>query len=82
MIAMKKTQIKDARRLIAPYMDIYYGMIINMIPLDIYKANVKNADYYLIDKKGKQRFAKTKAYKLRNKKSSESDLNTNNDLSN
>ena len=80
--ATKKTQIKDAKRLVEPYQEQYYGMIINKIPKEIYKKNVKNADYYLIDKKGKQRFAKTKAYKLRNKKSSESDLNTNNDLSN
>ena len=59
----KRTQIKDTRQLIAAYKDKYYGMIINKIPLDIYKKNVKNADYYLTDKKGKQRFEKVKAYK-------------------
>ena len=61
----KRSQIKDTRQLIAAYKDKYYGMIINKIPSDIYKKNVKNADYYLPDKNGKQRFAKNKAYKKR-----------------
>ena len=59
----KKTQIKDAHRRIIPYMDKYYGMIINKISKSIFKANVKNADYYITDKAGKQRFEK-----VRNKK--------------
>lgn len=61
----KRSQIKDARLLLAAYKDNYYGMIINKIPRDIYKKNVKNADYYLKDKYGKQRFAKSKAFKKR-----------------
>lgn len=61
----KRTQIKDARRLMAAYKGQYYGMIINKIPRDIYKKNVKNADYYLTDKKGRQRFEKFKAYRKR-----------------
>ncbi len=61
----KRSQIKDIRRLMAAYKERYYGMIINKIPRDIYKKNVKNADYYLKDKYGKQRFAKTKAFKQR-----------------
>lgn len=61
----KKVHIKDARRLIAPFEQSYYGMIINKAPMDIYKANVKNYDYYLLDKRGKQKFEKTKAYMLR-----------------
>ena len=59
----KRSQIKDIRQLLSAFNDKYYGMIINKIPHDIYKRNVKNADYYLTDKKGKQRFEKTKAYK-------------------
>ena len=61
----KRSQIKDSRRLIAEYNEQFYGMIVNKIPHDIYKKNVKNADYYLTDKKGRQRFAKAKAYKKR-----------------
>lgn len=62
----KRSQIKDTRRMIAPYREKYYGMIINKIPKDIYKANVKNADYYLTDKNGKQRFEKNKPRKNHN----------------
>lgn len=69
----KRSQIKDTRQLIAAYKDKYYGMIINKIPIDIYKKNVKNADYYLPDKNGKQRFAKNKAYKKRKPDASGSD---------
>jgi len=69
----KRSQIKDTRQLISAYKEKYYGMIINKIPLDIYKKNVKNADYYLTDKEGKQRFAKNKAYKHRKKEASESE---------
>lgn len=61
----KKSQIKDVRQLIAAHKAVYYGMIINKIPHDIYKKNVKNADYYLLDKNGKQRFANSKAYRKR-----------------
>ena len=59
----KRSQIKDSRRLISEYSEQFYGMIVNKIPHDVYKKNVKNADYYLTDKKGRQRFAKLKAYK-------------------
>ncbi len=59
----KRSQIKDTRRLMVNYMDKYYGMIVNKIPRDIYKKNVKNSDYYITDKKGRQRFEKTKAFK-------------------
>jgi len=70
----KRSQIKDARLLINDYRDIYYGMIINKIPKDIYKKNVKNADYYLTDKDGKQRFAKNKALKSRKGKKIDSEI--------
>jgi len=49
-------------------------MIINKIPHDIYKKNVKNADYYLTDKNGKQRFAKSKAYRKRKKEEVETNI--------
>jgi capsular exopolysaccharide synthesis family protein len=61
----KRTQIKDTRLLMDNYKEHYYGLIVNKITRDIYKKNVKNADYYLTDKKGNQRFAKNKAYKKR-----------------
>ena len=70
----KRSQIKDTRQLISAYKDQYYGMIINKIPHDIYKKNVKNADYYLTDKNGKQRFAKSKAYKKRKKEEVETNI--------
>lgn len=57
-----KSQIKDARRVVAPFMDSYYGMVINRTPLDIYKSFDKNFDYYLLDKKGLQKFEKNKMY--------------------
>lgn len=63
----KKAQIKDAKRLIAPYAEKYYGMIINKVSLDVYKSNVKNYDYYLLDKNGKQKFENSDAYKKRKK---------------
>jgi len=70
----KRSQIKDVRQLIAAYKDQYYGMIVNKIPHDIYKKNVKNAEYYIKDKDGNQRFAKMKAYKRRKKEESETDI--------
>ncbi|MBR3579566.1 MAG: CpsD/CapB family tyrosine-protein kinase [Lachnospiraceae bacterium] len=68
----KRSQIKDTRQLISSYKEKYYGMIINKIPKDIYRKNVKNADYYLTDKNGKQRFDKNKAYKKHKTTESES----------
>lgn len=59
----KKSHIKDARRIIAPYIDRYYGMIINKVPKDIFKANVKNSDYYLLNRDGNQRFENARAYR-------------------
>lgn len=59
----KKSQIKDANRLIKDYRDRYLGMIINKTPKDLFKVNVKNSDYYLLDKAGFQRFEKAKSYK-------------------
>ena len=75
----KRSQIKDTRRLIADYQDKYYGMIVNKIPRDIYKKNVKNSDYYITDKKGRQRFEKTKAFKKFKSKISKNDSNDESD---
>lgn len=59
-----KAQIKDAYRMIETVLlDKYYGMIINKVSLDIYKKNVIDYDYYLLDKNGKQKFEKNNAYK-------------------
>lgn len=67
----KKEHINDARRIIAPFKEAYYGMIINKTPLRIYKSNVKNYDYYLLDKRGKQKFEKNKAYIMSTEKREE-----------
>ena len=69
----KRSQIKDTRRLMMDYQDKYYGMIINKIPRDIYRKNVKNSDYYITDKKGRQRFEKMKAFKKYKSKYSKTD---------
>lgn len=50
-----KSQIKEAKRKVAPYADKYYGMIVNKVQLDMYRRNVKNYDYYFLDKKGEQK---------------------------
>ncbi|MCI6517390.1 MAG: CpsD/CapB family tyrosine-protein kinase [Lachnospiraceae bacterium] len=51
----RKRQIKDAKRKIAPYSDRYYGMIINKVEKDLYRANLKDYDYYFVDKNGEQK---------------------------
>lgn len=50
----RKKQIKEAKLKVKPYLDKYYGMIINKIPLDIYRQNVRDYDYYFVDEKGEQ----------------------------
>lgn len=64
----KRSQIKDAKKIIEKLGDKYYGLIINKVHKDIFKANVKNYDYYLLDKHGKQHFEKNKAYINKNVK--------------
>lgn len=49
-----KRQIKDAKLKIRPFEEKYYGMIINKIPMDVYKQNAKEYAYYLVDRKGEQ----------------------------
>lgn len=50
----RKRQIKDAKLKIKPFDSKYYGMIINKIPMDVYKQNAKEYDYYLVNRKGEQ----------------------------
>lgn len=59
----RKKQLTDARRIIKPYRENYYGMIINKTPMELYKANVKNYNYYSLNSKGKQKFETNKKYK-------------------
>lgn len=58
----RKAQIKEAKMKIAPFADKYYGMIVNKIPLDVYRQNVKDYDYYFMDRKGEQKLHKSEAY--------------------
>lgn len=50
----RKKEIKEAKRKIEPFLDKYYGMVINKIEQDIYRKNVKNYDYYLKNVRGEQ----------------------------
>lgn len=54
----RKEQIKLAKMKVAPFEEKYYGMIINKIPHDVYKRNVRNYDYYFTDKRGEQKLGK------------------------
>lgn len=58
----RKKQIRDARMKLAPFAEKYYGMIVNKIPMDVYRQNVKDYDYYFVNKKGEQKFHKNEAY--------------------
>ena len=58
----RKAQIKEAKMKTAPFFEKYYGMIVNKIPLDVYRQNVKDYDYYFTDKKGEQKLHKSEAY--------------------
>lgn len=66
----RKSQIKDAKRKVAPYAKNYYGMIINKVEKDVYRRNIKDYDYYFIDKRGQQKLsgATRKKYKALSKK--------------
>lgn len=50
-----KKQIRDAKQKVQPYMEKYYGMIVNKINLPLYKKYIKCFDYYFLDKKGYQK---------------------------
>ena len=64
----RKKQIKEAKMKVEPFGEKYYGMIVNKIPLDVYRRNVKDYDYYFVDKKGEQKFHKSEAYQKYKKK--------------
>lgn len=64
----RKKQIKEARMKVAPFAEKYYGMIVNKIPMDVYRQNVKDFDYYFVNKKGEQKFYKSEAYQKFKKK--------------
>ena len=68
----RKTQLKEAKLKVAPFSDKYYGMIVNKIPLDVYRQNVKDYDYYFTNKKGEQKFQKSEAYQKYKKKKNHS----------
>lgn len=51
----RKKQIKEAKLKITPYMDKYYGMIVNKIPLDMYRRNLRDYDYYFVNRAGEQK---------------------------
>lgn len=59
----RKQQIKEAKLKVAPYADKYYGMIINKVQLDLYRQNVRDYDYYFVNKKGEQKLKGNTAYK-------------------
>lgn len=58
----RKKQIKEAKMRIAPFAEKYYGMIVNKIPMDVYRLNVKDYNYYFVNKKGEQKFHKSEGY--------------------
>lgn len=64
----RKKQIKEAKMKVVPFASKYYGMIVNKIPMDVYRQNVKDYDYYFVDKKGEQKFHKSEAYQKYRKK--------------
>ena len=59
----RKSQIKEAKFRVKPYQDKYYGMIVNKIPLDMYRSNVKDYDYYFINQDGEQKLNGSPAHK-------------------
>lgn len=62
-----KKQIRNAKHKVQPFVDKYYGMIINKIDMNLYKKYVKCFDYYFMDKKGNQKLGGSvaKKYKMR-----------------
>ena len=59
----RKKQIKEAKLKIAPYMEKYYGMIVNKIPLDMYRRNLRDYDYYFVNPEGEQKLNGSPAHK-------------------
>lgn len=66
----RKKQISEAKLKVLPFADKYYGMIVNKIPLDMYRMNVRDYDYYYVNKKGEQNLngnSAVKRYRKSNK---------------
>lgn len=65
----RKKQVKDAKRKVAPFAEHYYGMIINKVDKKIYRMNLKDYDYYFVNKEGEQKLtaAARKKYKVLSK---------------
>lgn len=59
----RKKQIQEAKLKVAPYAEKYYGMIINKIQRDMYRQNVREYDYYFVNKKGEQKLNGNIPYK-------------------
>lgn len=51
----RKKQIKDAKRKVSGFADNYYGMIVNKVEKDIYRRDIRDYDYYFVDKRGRQK---------------------------
>lgn len=66
----RKKQIKDAKRKIAPFAGNYYGMIVNKVDKKVYRMNLKEYDYYFVNKVGEQKLtaAARKKYKMLSKR--------------
>ncbi len=63
----RKSQIKNAKRMLKDYSDRYYGMIVNKIEGNMYKRNVKDYDYYFVNSKGEQNLQENIAEKMKKK---------------
>lgn len=59
----RKREIKETKIKIAPYVGKYYGMIVNKIPLDMYRNSVQNYDYYFVNGRGEQKLNRRSPYK-------------------
>lgn len=64
----RKRQIKDAKKKVAPFANKYYGIIVNKVEHDMYRQNVRDFDYYFVNKKGEQKLKGNVAYKKYKKK--------------
>lgn len=66
--SVTKRQIKDAKRRLFPYLDKYYGMIVNKVEMPLYKRYIRNFDYYFFDRKGHQKLNHNAGKKYEKKK--------------
>ncbi|MCR5719729.1 MAG: hypothetical protein K6F84_04110, partial [Lachnospiraceae bacterium] len=59
----RKRQLKDAKRIIAPFTDKYYGLVVNKVYMDQYKYFARDYDYYLTNEQGEQNLIHKEGYK-------------------